>query len=247
MTDWATTLFAQLPVLAGYLVFGVVGFGTTLVAAPLLAHVLPVSTIIPALALTDAVAAQSNGWRLSAHIDRTEFMRLLPPMLLGSAVGVWILLKVPVQTLMLALGVFVFFYALNGLRPRSQPRALSTRWAWWLGLAGGTLSALFGAGGWVYSIYLVGRLQDPQQIRATQTCVLMVSSMLRVVLFLLAGRYFDLQLLWLALTWLPAMALGLYLGNRISIRLDRQRFLKALYSVLLLTGASLVLRALSGI
>ena len=41
-----------------------VGFGTTLVAAPVLAHVLPVSTVVPALALTDFIAASSSGFRL---------------------------------------------------------------------------------------------------------------------------------------------------------------------------------------
>ena len=44
---------------------------------------------------------------------------------------------------------------------------------------------------------------------------------------------------------LPAMALGLYLGHHITLRLDRQRFMQVIYGVLLLTGGSLVLRALA--
>ena len=43
---------------------------------------------------------------------------------------------------------------------------------------------------------------------------------------------------------LPALALGLYLGQRISLKLDRQRFLQLLYGVLLLTGTSLLIRAI---
>lgn len=245
MIEWTTALLTALPVALGYLVFGVVGFGTTLVAAPLLAHALPLSTIIPALALTDMVAAQSNGWKLNAFIDRAEFKRLILPMLAGSALGVTILLGVALRWLMLALGVFVVLYALHGLRPRAQPRQWSPRWAWVFGAAGGVLSALFGAGGWVYSIYLTGRLDDPMRIRATQTSVLMVSSFMRVCLFLIAGRYFDTSLLWLAAMWLPAMLIGLLVGNRIAMRLDRNRFLRTLHAALLLTGASLTIRALT--
>ena len=244
LPDLAVLLVAEPTVVVAYVVFAMVGFGTTLVSAPILAHVLPISTVVPVLALTDFVAAWANGLRLGAHVVRAEVLRLVPAMVIGSAIGAWLLFSVPVRTLMLLLGVFVVLYALNGLRPKAEPPTLGPGWAWWFGGVGGVLSALFGAGGWVYSMYLVRRLQDPQQIRATQTAVLTVSSSIRVLLFLLAGTYFDLRLLLLVLALLPAMALGLFIGQRITLRLDRKRFLQVLYGVLLLTGGSLVWRAL---
>ncbi len=245
MPDLLTLLFAEPVITGAYVVFGLVGFGSTLVSAPLLAHLLPVSTVVPTLALTDMVASWSNGWRLSEHVARRELWRLVPWLLAGSALGAWLLFSLPVNLLMPLLGGFVVLYALNGLRPRLAPRTpLSPRWAWWYGGMGGVFSALFGAGGWVYSVYLLRRLDDVQQIRATQTAVLMFSSVVRVVLFLLAGRLLDPALLWLVLCLLPAVALGLYIGHRVSLRLDKRRFLQLLHSVLLLTGSSLVLRAL---
>jgi uncharacterized membrane protein YfcA len=245
MPETLVLLVAEPTLFMAYIVFGLVGFGTTLVAAPLLAHVLPVSTLVPALALTDFIAACTNGLRLGAQVQRRELLRLVPAMFLGSALGAWILFAVPVNTLMLMLGVFVVLYALNGLRPQKAKPLLAPGWAWWFGTAGGVLSALFGSGGWVYSMYLLRRLEDPQQIRATQTAVLMVSSLIRVGLFAAAGRYFDLTLLLLMLSLLPAVALGLYVGQRITLKLDRQRFMRVLYSVLLLTGGSLIARALA--
>ena len=243
LPDLAVLLVAEPTLVVAYVVFGLVGFGTTLVAAPILAHVLPLSTVVPALALTDFAASWTNGFRLGAHVQRQELIRLVPPMIVGSAIGAWLLFAVPVNTMMLLLGVFVVLYALNGLRPKKTPPPLSPRWAWWFGGAGGVLSALFGAGGWVYSMYLMRRLHDPQQIRATQTAVLTVSSTIRVLLFLVAGTYFDGRLLLLVLALLPAMALGLYIGHRINLKLDRRRFLQVLYGVLLVTGGSLIWRA----
>ena len=245
MPDWIVLLVAEPTFVVAYAVFGMVGFGTTLVAAPILAHLLPVSTLVPAQALLDLVAASSTGLKLGPYVEKNEVKRLLPPMICGSALGAYILFAVPLKTLMLLLGVFVTLYALNSLRFTPPRPPVSSRWAWWYGFAGGVLSALFGAGGWVYSIYLVRRLDDPKAIRGTQVAVLTASSFIRVALFAVAGRYFDLDLLVLVLFLLPAMVLGLTIGNRITLQMDRNRFMQVLYSVLLVTGASLVVRALS--
>lgn len=244
MPDVLTLLVAEPVITVAYVVFGLVGFGSTLVSAPLLAHLLPVSTVVPTLALTDMIASWSNGSRLSQHVARQELVRLVPALFAGSALGAWLLFTLPVKLLMPLLGAFVVLYALNGLRPKAAPSPIAPRWAWWYGSVGGVFSALFGAGGWVYSVYLLRRLDDPQQIRATQTAVLMFSSVVRVALFLLAGRLLDPQLLWLVLALLPAVGLGLFIGHHISLRLDRRRFLLLLHSVLLLTGSSLLLRSL---
>ena len=92
--------------------------------------------------------------------------------------------------------------------------------------------------------HLVRRLEDPQQVRATQTAVLTVSSTIRVLLFAFAGTYSEPGLLLLVLALLPAMALGLYIGHRITLKMNRQRFMQVLHAVLLLTGGSLLLRAI---
>jgi uncharacterized membrane protein YfcA len=244
MPDLLTLLVAEPVITLAYVVFGLVGFGSTLVAAPMLAHVLPVTTVVPALALTDLVAAWSNGWRFSQHVVRRELVRLVPALFIGSAFGAWILFTLPLKLLMSLLGVFVVLYAVNGLRPQRAKPPLTAGWAWWYGTAGGVLSALFGTGGWVYSMYLLRRVEDPQQIRATQTAVLMFSSLIRVGLFLLAGRLLDTDLLLLVLLVLPALAGGLYIGHHISLRLDRRRFMQVFYGILLLTGSSLLIRSL---
>jgi len=51
----------------GYVILGMVGFGTTLVAAPVLAHSMPVSSIVPLLAIMDCAATTTNGIRSAAR------------------------------------------------------------------------------------------------------------------------------------------------------------------------------------
>ncbi len=55
--DWLPILFA---IAAAYIVFGIAGFGTALVAGPVLIHFMPLSRIIPLLVLLDFVAAFGN-------------------------------------------------------------------------------------------------------------------------------------------------------------------------------------------
>ncbi len=247
MPDLQTLLFAEPVMVLAYSVFGMVGFGSTLVGAPILAHLLPLTTVVPALALSDMLASWTNGWRLSQHVARGELYRLLPALALGSGLGAWLLFTLPLPMLMPLLGGFVLLYALNGLRPqqRAQPQSLlPLRWAWFFGSVGGIFSAMFGTGGWVYAAYLTRRLHDLQQIRATQSAVLMFSSAIRVGLFLAAGSLLEPDLLLLVLALLPGIALGLYLGHRISLKLDRRRFMLTFHILLLLTGSSLLLRSL---
>lgn len=53
-----------LPILLGvgvaYIVFGIAGFGTALIAGPVLIHFMPLAKIIPLLVLLDFVAAFGN-------------------------------------------------------------------------------------------------------------------------------------------------------------------------------------------
>ncbi len=56
-SDW---LVVELGVALAYIVFGVAGFGTALVAGPILILFMPLSKIVPLLVLLDFVAAFGN-------------------------------------------------------------------------------------------------------------------------------------------------------------------------------------------
>jgi uncharacterized membrane protein YfcA len=60
------------------------------------------------------------------------------------------------------------------------------------------------------------------------------------------GTYHDLRLLLLALSGLPALLLGLYIGQLLTDRLSLPQFIRVLHFVLVATGCSLVWRAAVG-
>ena len=61
-----------------YIVFGIAGFGTALVAAPILLLFMPLSKIVPLLVLLDFVAAFGNLLPSRRDVSRPELLRLLP-------------------------------------------------------------------------------------------------------------------------------------------------------------------------
>src|SRR5262245_573350 len=108
----STIAVAAPTLVVAYIVFGITGFGTALIAAPVLAHVMPVSQLVPLLALLDCAAAFVNGVRLGDKVAKDELIWIVPLMILGSIVGAWLLLVIPPKPMMLALGVFVVGYAI---------------------------------------------------------------------------------------------------------------------------------------
>jgi len=146
---------------------------------------------------------------------------------------------------LLGLGVFAVGYAvytLSGLWPHSRfpPRASVP-----FGFVGGVFSALFGSGGFIYAIYLSGRLGGKDEIRVTQAALIGVSTLTRLVLFAFAGVYADAGLWGLALLFAPLMLAGTALGRRITLRLSREQFLKVVSAVVLVSGALLIVRYFS--
>lgn len=229
-------------VAVAYIIFGVAGFGTALVAGPLLALFVPVPTIVPMMALLDFGASGTNMLRDGKSADLSEVKRLVPLMALGSLGGAAILLLGRPDTLQLALGVFAIAYALYILSGYKSDARFTPRAAVPFGLVGGVFSALFGSGGFVYSIYLAGRLETPGSIRVTTSTLLGASTLLRVVIFGLVGVYANRSLLAMALLLLPAMLIGTSVGRHITLKLSRTQFLRLVSVVVLCSGVALVVR-----
>ena len=244
MFDWLPIL---LGVAAAYVVFGIAGFGTALVAGPVLINFMPLSRIIPLLVLLDFVAAFGNWLPARKAVARGELMRLLPFMALGCTLGVIFLLQLKADVLMLLMGLFVTAYALYSLAVKVKPANLAPAWAVPAGTVGGLFGALFGSGGFLYALYLNARLDSTEQARATQSALISCSTVVRLSLFLIAGVYADLPLLLLALCLLPMMVVGLYLGRRLTLNMSRDAFVRLVTWLVLASGIALIGRYLSAV
>jgi hypothetical protein len=232
-----------LTVFVAYVIFGICGFGSTLISVPLMAHFFPLKTVIPVIVLVDCVASLRQGFRLRAGVNKPELMAMLPFILAGMLVGAFLLVKTPSTVLLPILGAFVMGYGVYYAFRKNSAYRLGRWTAAPLGLAAGTLSSLFGMAGPLYVMYLAGRGSTPDHIRATMPVIFSFTTVGRIVLFAAVGLM-TRDVLILAALLAPLMVLGVWCGNRLHAHFTPENVIRAIGAVLTLSGASLLLRAL---
>ncbi len=235
-------LVAPLVVILGYTVFGLSGFGSTAITVPILAHFLPVSYLVPLMAVIDCACSTFVGTTNREHVSRDELLRLVPMMFGGVAIGATVLVKVPDHDLRIALGVFAMAIGGYSIVNPSVHRGISRWWVVPIGLLGGAVATVFGAGGPIYATYLSARLGDKSRVRATTSALISISAFSRAVIYAVSGLLLHGAIGIGALVLAPFMWIGLKLGTRIHVGLTQQQMRRVVGGLLVLTGLSLVWR-----
>ena len=244
--SWTTLAVAAAAVLLAYAVFGLCGFGAGIVALPLLVHVLPLRTAVPMMLVLDMSFALALGLQNRALVERRELLRLAPWLVAGLGVGTLLLARTSESLLLGVLGAFVMANAAWSLFGRASPQPLQTGWAVPAGLVGGTFTAAYGTGGPVYTLYLARRIADTTRLRASVGTLVFVSAVLRGVLLVAGGFFAGGRPLLLALLMLPCAALGYLAGSRWSRGMPQARLRRAIWVLLLASGATLLVRSVAG-
>jgi len=236
-------VLAALVICAAYVVYGLTGFGSTVLSLPVLAHLMPLKFAVALLLLLDLAMGIAFNARVRRGIRIDEMAWLVPFALAGMAAGLMLLIKLPERNLIAVLGIFVLAYALWGISRRGAARALSRAWCAPIGLAGGAFSALFGTGGVLFVVYTSGRLRDVTELRATTAAMILFSVSVRALLFLATGLFTQEGLLVAALALAPAALAGLVIGTRLHARVHAVVVVRAIYVLLAAAGISLLVRA----
>mgnify|MGYP001816204031 CR=1 FL=1 len=223
-----------------YLVRGICGFGSGLIAIPVLSLMFPLKVAVPLVVMLDYLASAGHGVSLRQSIQWREIARLIVPALFGVSACLLIFHEVDAELLTRFLGGFVFLYALYALWGPEMPRA-SSWWALPAAFSGGAVGTLFGTGGPLYVTYLKARQLDKTAFRATFACIFILDGAARVTGYV-GTAVVDIQLLFLLAMSLPVMILGMYLGGKIHTNLSAESFTRAISILLLASGASLMLR-----
>jgi uncharacterized protein len=243
-----TELLVIVPVVvfAAYVVFGLSGFGSALINVPILAHFLPLTTVVPLTLLLDFSASMLVRSRFKAGVQWREISVLVPFAAVGTVTGVFLLINLPREQALLTLGALVGFYGLYSLlrrRPNMVP--ISRLWSVPTGVAAGVVGGLFGMGGPFYVIYLSRRLNDLIQLKATLAGIFSLQTAMRIVALLISGLLLQRHVLLGAAALFPVMWIGLRVGHDLHTRLSRERVLQVVSLVLVAAGGTLIFRALS--
>lgn len=243
--DPATLAAASAILFAAYFVRGIAGFGSGLIAVPLLALLWPLPFVVPLVLLLDFTASTLMGGLNLQHVRRDEILPLLPLSVVGVVLGTQLLVGLPQTPMLLALALFVAVFGLRSLLALSGERPVSRWWSLPASFTGGTVGGLFGTGGPPYVIYLTHRLADKHQLRASLSALFFFEGLVRIASFVVAGLLASAQL-WLAFAAaLPLVLAALWWGGRVHTGLTRTQITRGIGAILLLAAASLGWKALA--
>lgn len=197
----------------GGLVRGYSGFGFSAVLVAILGLSFAPTEIVPIAVSMEVLASLGQARSVWSHIDWRRLAVILGAGVVGIPLGVWILLTLPGDLLMLSVYAFILTASVILLAaPRlKSPLTLPT-----LALAGFVAGIVNGAtalSGLVLSLVFVFAGTPPAVMRGTLVAYFFATDLWTGVVLAMGGGY-DASVLWRMALGLPILAIGLWLGSR---------------------------------
>lgn len=231
--------------LTAYFIRGITGFGSGLIAVPMLALFLPLQFVVPLILLLDFTASIVIGGLTFRRVQWNEVGLLVPFGIVGVVIGTSLLVNLPKAPMLIALALFVLAFALRSLLHLHGTRPISRWWAIPASLTGGTVGGLFGTGGPPYIIYLAHRVHDKGDLRATLSVLFFSEGLARIASFLVAGLLLSAEVWFAYLATLPLMLVALYLGGHVHVGLSQAQMTRLVGALLMVAGVSLLIKGMS--
>ena len=236
--DWAA---CALVMAAASLVLGLAGFGNALVAMAFLPYFMSPGTAITVLTIYTIVFALAIFVPVRRHLTPRGMTYLLVGTVLGTPLGVWIIVTFPAAILNRTIGgvlVVVVLLEWAGVYPE---RLRGRRWAIGAGLVAGMAGGAVGMPGPPVILYSTTQGWSRQTIKANLQMFFFVNQVV-----ILAGYWWAGLLtreVWrLSVSFALPAAAGTALGMLLFNRVDHSRFRRVVFAVLLVSGIILLIR-----
>ena len=220
-------------------IHAVLGFGTSLVAMPLLALLLGFATAAPLVALSMLTTIAALFWSTHAQIDFRAAWQLLLASALGIPAGLWLVGSGPTDSLRVLLAVVLIGFGCYSLVRPPLPAMRRRVWVLPFGLVAGVLGGAYNTSAPPVVLYGALRRWSQEQLRAT------VQGYFLPVAFLIClghgiSGFWTSEVFKLYALALPLVLCGIFLGLRLGRKLPADRFERMLYAALIALGALLL-------
>jgi len=230
---------------AAYAARGSTGFGAA-AAMPLLGLVIPLKLLIPAWTVIGIAAGVALFGGDRHRVAWGEMVKLVPGLLLGIAVGLYVFKLLDSATLAKGLGGLVLLYGIYALVStfRQSPTAtLPPRTAAVIGgFLGGIVGTVLGTMGSVFfAIYYDAIRLSKEHFRATMTAILLTLALLRGIGYWAVGEFTG-EVMILAAILFPMMLTGIFIGNRFHHGMNELVFRRTVSGALIASGLALLIK-----
>lgn len=236
MTDYLLILVVTF--LAGF-TQGLSGFGSILLALPLLAIFIDIKTVIPLVALHALLMTILLLIQLRRHLEWGKVLPLFAGSVPGVPIGVYYLKHMNTDALQLTIGVILFSYSLFGLFFKPVIWELKRAGIYLVGFMAGCLGGALGAAGPPVIVYTSLQPWSKDTIKVTLQGFFLASGIVVVGLHAMNGLTTGLVLRYF-LASLPALVLGTYVGSFFYGRIEESTYRRIMYILLAFLGAFMI-------
>jgi hypothetical protein len=232
--------------LAAYGLRGVSGFGGA-IGMPLLALAVPIKLLVPLWTLLGIASSITILGKDRRRVAVRAYLHFIPWCVLGVVAGLVVFKSLDPRTLSRALGVLITCYAAHAywrtVHPSpaghaAAPAGLAPASA----MLSGVVGTVFGAmATLLFTVYLDTYRLAKEAYRATISAMLLTLSLARGAGYIAAGEFASEAWLLFAYAF-PFMLLGIYLGDRVHVRVSEIVFRRIIAVTLLVSGLALVVK-----
>jgi uncharacterized membrane protein YfcA len=235
-----TVVLALVAVAVGAIIQGSIGFGYAFVAVPAMAllytEAVPVTPLLLALPMTVLMSARE--WR---YTDLSGFFLITGARVVGTAVGVGLLVFIPANYLSVLVGLLIVMAALMSFLSPTFEVNNKTRLAG--GIASGVTSTAAAIGG--APLALIYQDRSGAELRSTLAISFVAGIVISLVGLALAGKVEGWHFV-LALELLPGLLLGLWASRWVVEALDERWLRPAVLTFAAAAGLLVILLGSQG-
>lgn len=238
-----TDLFTLLICVLAAVLHGLSGFGFPMISTAALSLVYPLSTavamvIIPCILMNLSMlkTAQQNSFIKTLKDYLTRYWLLIGASLIGSLIGVNLLIKVPEGYLKIMLGIVMLLYVIDQFRHKPLQISASLQNMLLFGLLAGIVGGATNAMAPFLMMYLLSTRHQKNEIVIISNLSFLASKLVQLILLYPSLLNFNQAQIWLLATVTILSLIFVYLGAKIRNRLSQQKFKFIIFIILTVLG-----------
>lgn len=245
-------LFVFISITLAYLILGITGFGSALIAVPLLLQFMPLGEAVPLVLWLDVVALVVFSSLNLKHIDWPIWKQMLPSIVVGvvSAALAVHFFQLPAHWLLLSLGAYIVWFGATKLlaewRPTIQKASAAKHGLGSIapfGWMAGVIETFFGTCGPLVATGILRQSTNMNLFKATMSAVMLPTALMALSTYVVAGTRSDgefMRALWLT----PVAIVFVWVGNFLGKKVPQPIVRRVVFGLLIASGFVLMAKAL---
>lgn len=232
-------LLAALAIFFAFFVQSLAGFGTGLIAMPVLVSLFGVSKAAPLFLILAQLGLTMMLIRYRTAFSWSAVWRLIIAGAIAIPIGVWGAQLLDERLVTVLLGIFTAGYGVYGLVGMSVPPLENQRWAYVFGGFFGLLAGAYNVGGPPLVIYGTSQDWKAKAFKSNISTLFFIGGIIAILSHWGAGNLTS-DVLETALLFIPIMIVGKLSGFAVEHYVNQQQFRRGVLVLLVILGLVLI-------